>query len=219
MNLSRRTLIIVCVLCAFSLVSGCASQTQGSVDELEAEISRLQNKVSELEAEISHQQSRVGELEAEIARTVDYENHCEALLRELFSEDELMKLALERGMVYHLRVGEVPVTDPEVTVSAGDMISVTVSEGMVMRSDDSDTLLPNTILQQVMLDDLADHIEIVESDAEFFDSPAAGTVVWGYGFFFEDAAPGSVIRVEISETLRDRLGLDFCEFTVEVTKP
>lgn len=83
-----------------------------------------------------------------------------------------------------------------------------------MHSDDYNTLLPNKILQLVMLDDLANHIEIVDSDVDFFDSPSAGTTTWGYGFFFENPPAGSAIKVRISGALRDRFGLNFREFTV-----
>jgi hypothetical protein len=162
-----------------------------------------------------------GELEAEVARLKKQnwsssEDQYEAMLRELFSIDELTKLAIEKGLAYSLKGNEANVTGPEVVATAGEMLSITVSEAMIMSSDGFNTMLPNKILQLAMFKNLASQITVVEANAGYFESPAAVTIAWAHGFFFEKAGKGTTIKLQISETLRSRLGLNFREFTVRV---
>lgn len=192
-----------------TLVNGCAGETQGTFVEFEAEIARLQTAVDDLEAEIAG-------LKEEAGSEILFEEQYEAMLRELFSETELTRLALERGVTYSLKVNQAEVTGPEIAVTAGEMLSITLSEAMVMSRDDYHTLFPNKILQPVMLGGLQNHMEIVEANADYFGNPGAGTVVEGYGFFFENAGTGTIIKVKISEIIRERLGIAFNEFTVRV---
>ncbi|MEW5784650.1 MAG: hypothetical protein AB1767_06190 [Bacillota bacterium] len=202
---------VIVLLAALLLlpVTGCGGQVQEGSGEPEGEIDLPPEEDEDFEAVFAR-------LEQEAADEGFSEEQYEALLREHFSEAELKELAVKRGLIYRLEVNSAAVTVPEIVVTAGEMLSITVSEAMVMDSDEYNTLLPNKILQLAMLDDLADHIEVVESNVEFFDNTGAGTIVQAYGFFCENAGQGTVIKVRISETMRDRLGLNFREFTVRV---
>jgi len=66
-----------------------------------------------------------------------------------------------------------------------------------------------------LLDNLSGLIR-VESEAKYFTSPGAGTIVWAEEFFLEKAPAGTVVKIILSEVLRDRLGLSSGEITVKV---
>jgi hypothetical protein len=219
MSMRTNVITVAILLVVLFFTGGCAKQPQETSSGYEAENVQLRQRLGELEAEFTRLQEQYEKLTAKPAgpatQTPELEDGYEALLRELFSEDELRELAVNRGMSYVLSVNNVPVTGVEVATAAGDMLAITVSEGMVMHSDGDNSLLPNKILQLAMLSSLTDHIRL-ETDAEFFTSPAAGTVVWGEGFFFENAPAGTTVKIIVSELLRGRLGLSSCEIIVKV---
>lgn len=195
-------LIVACTLFLLP-AAGCMQDDRAEVETLEAELEILQKQVASLEAEIVNFEQK-GFLE----------ERYEELLHELFSADELTDLAEQRGMSYRLVVNQEAVTEQLIYVDTGEL-NIEVSEAIVM-FDDRISLLPNRILQPVMLIDLSEHLIVLESNTDYFDSPAEGGYAWGYGLFFEDAKRGSRVRLEISETLRLRLGVDFNRFTVIV---
>lgn len=215
----KKMVVVTVIMFSLLLTVGCAQQVQAPGGGYEAENTELREQVSELEAEVARLQLEKEKLMGENlglkVRPPEFEERYEALLRELFSEEELRELAVSKGMRYGLSVNQVPVKGGEVVVAAGDMLAIAVSEGFVMSSDGADSLLPNKILQLAMLDNLSDHVR-VESEAEHFTSPGAGTVVWAEGFFFEKAPAGTVVKIVLSEVLRGRLGLGSGEITIRV---
>lgn len=197
---SRYFITVICVALTLFLLSGCALQTGGDNGELEAENARLQEEIGGLEAEIDR-----------LKQEGFSEEQCEAMLRKLFTEDELRSLAIEKGIIYRLEVNQKWVREPLIVVAAGE--GPTGLDIKVSQRADPITVIPKSIIQLAYIDDLNVHMEIVESSTDYtFERTDEGTAGW----FFENPGKGLTVKVKISEELRARLGLDFQEFTVRV---
>lgn len=192
--------IFATIVSLFIFLMRCTRQTNGDVKDLKIE--ELQNQVKSYEKNINELQGQISSYELEIKtlkeESDDYKKFVASSMKYL-NNNELLALA-KKEWSYSISV------DGKL-VEADDVLEIDKSDFKITYSETQSgfSALPSEIHNEgSMSGNFFDHIKILDkkpNNTELTD----GTVVQGMIYEFQNVQKGTVIKLEISNELKERL--------------
>lgn len=199
------------LLSAGLLLSGCSEETAAEnnkeaeasaklLKEQEAEITELQQEKEELQGALEELELSI-EAKTSADETEYYLSLAKGLIDQM-SEEEKGEFAQDLWE-YELRVGDQPVdADGKVETAAGD-VEITLAQRQPPY-----LVLPYEQFEAAKISgDYMDHIVSMQPEPSEL-SGLDGTIVTAGLYIYDDLKSGEYVSVEITEELKERLGLD-----------
>ncbi len=200
--MKKRGLIYIALLGVSIFLIGCTSKI--NTENNDSKIQELQNQIKSYEKSVSQLQEKISTYELDIRilkeEKDDYKKFIDSS-RKYLSKNELLELA-KGEWIYRISVNDKAIESSGVLEIDKKDFKITYSE---KRSTFSG--LPEEIDEKGSISgNFYDHLEIlnIKPDNVVISD---GTVVQGMHYEFKDVPKGTIIKLEISDELKERLGL------------
>ncbi|MGE4213940.1 MAG: hypothetical protein AB7E42_04080 [Anaerotignaceae bacterium] len=193
----KKVFIFAMTFSLLIIMAGCTSQTNGDPKDLE--IAQLQEQISSYENDIAQLKEEKENYKKFIDSSIKY-----------LDENELSALA-KNCWRYEISVVDAPMNFKDAYKIEKSNFKITYSERVNNLSTSEEGLFDNGNISGNFYDHLA-FIDIQPTKTYITD----GTVVQGMNYEFENVTKGSVIKMEVTDELKERLELEENVITIEV---
>lgn len=195
--MKKKAYIFGLILSSLTIITGCANTANSSSKDLE--IAQLQDQISSYENEIS-------QLKEE---NDNYKEYLDSSIMFL-DENEIKELA-KNCWSYEISIDDTTINSNEVYKTDKSNFEITFSEKMNTLSAIQQEIFDNGAISGNFYDHLT--FEDIQPAKTYISD---GTVVQGMHYEFENVPKGNVIKIQITDELKERLNLEENVISIEV---